>query len=237
MAINTKRTFVDNTFMPSNLDDEGFILAKNFISQERIAVILREMESSSFNPNTSGIRHIHKKLPSVAQYSKSDEFAAVSKNYLNPQHSLVRSILFNKTPEANWYVTWHQDKTVAVTEKFDDPEWKTWSIKENILHVQPPLAVLDSMVTIRIHLDETTRNNGCLKIIPASHKYGILSQDRIDELIAKGESVYCEAQAGDALIMRPHLLHSSSKSIDSSNRRVLHLEFSSWQLPEGIKWA
>lgn len=217
--------------------DNGFLQINDFMSPEWIAAILAEMKSSSLNTDISGIRHIHKKLSSVERYINSDEFACISKNYLNPRHALVRSILFNKTPESNWYVTWHQDKTVAVTEKFDDPKWKAWSIKENILHAQPPLIVLNSMVTIRIHLDDATQNNGCLKIIPNSHQYGFLSKDDMDGLIAKSNIVYCEAKAGDAVIMRPHLLHASSKSIDSSNRRVLHVEFSDWQLPKGIDWA
>ncbi len=29
---------------------------------------------------------------------------------------LVRSLLFDKTPESNWPVLWHQDRTIAVTE-------------------------------------------------------------------------------------------------------------------------
>lgn len=120
--------------------DKGFIQVKDFMSSEWMSAIFGEMQSSSLEFDASGIRHIHKKLPSVFQYIASDEFTHHIQNHLTPQHKLVRSILFNKTPETNWYVSWHQDKTVSVSEKFSDPQWKNWSIKEGVLHIDSTAA-------------------------------------------------------------------------------------------------
>jgi ectoine hydroxylase-related dioxygenase (phytanoyl-CoA dioxygenase family) len=219
-----------------NFSKDGFEITCNFMSAEWILHILHDIEQTALNLDVTGIRHIDKKLNSISAYLASAEFSQSAKPYLTSEHKLVRAILFNKTPEANWYVTWHQDRTISVSEKFDHPEWKNWSLKEGQLHVQPPLAVLENMVTIRIHLDEATQDNGCLKIIPGSHQMGLMSQDEIYKLVAQNSCIYCEAKTGDALIMRPHLLHASSKSIDPSQRRVLHLEFSDWILPQGICW-
>jgi ectoine hydroxylase-related dioxygenase (phytanoyl-CoA dioxygenase family) len=218
-------------------DNNGFELTKNFMSAEWIDRILHDIEKTALDLDVSGIRNIDKKLNSISAYLASAEFAENAKSYLTSQHKLVRTILFNKTPNTNWYVTWHQDKTVSVSEKFDDLEWKNWSVKEGVLHVQPPLAVLENMVTIRIHIDDTNRNNGCLKVISGSHRKGLLSQDQITEIVARDNVVYCEARAGDALIMRPHLLHASNKSTDPSHRRILHLEFGDWVLPAGSIWG
>ena len=215
----------------------GFSVGRAFMSPEWLSRILHGIEQTALDIDVTGIRHIDKKLKSVSDYLASVEFSNRTKEFLSPKHKLVRTILFNKTPGTNWYVTWHQDKTVAVSEKFDDPEWKNWSLKEDVLHVQPPLAVLKTMVTIRIHLDHASQDNGCLKVIPGSHRYGLLSQDQITEIVSRKSPVYCEASAGDALIMRPHLLHASSKSTEPSQRRVLHLEFSDWVLPVGVGWA
>ena len=221
----------------NNFGITGFSLERNFMSANWISQILNDIEQTQLDIDVTGIRHIDKKLKSVSTYLASEEFSNNAKSYLSSQHKLVRAILFNKTPETNWYVTWHQDRTVSVSEKFENPEWKSWSLKEGVLHVQPPLAVLENMVTIRIHLDQTTKENGCLKVIPGSHLSGLLSQDQITEIVSREEPAYCEAVAGDALIMRPHLLHASSKSADPSQRRVLHLEFSDWVLSAGVSWA
>ena len=81
------------------------------------------------------------------------------------------------------------------------------------------------MVTFRIHLDEATIENGCLKVIPSSHMLGVISQDEIyAHASTKAESLIV-APALSALAMRPHLLHASSKA---SKRRILHLEYSGY---------
>jgi len=216
--------------------DKGFEIVDDFISQHWLTMIVSEIEKSDNLNIDSGVRHINKKLPIIADYLNSAEFQEKSRTFLPVGASLVRAILFNKSPESNWYVTWHQDKTVSVSKQFDAAGWRTWSIKEGCLHVQPPLVVLEQMVTIRVHLDATPKENACLKVIPDSHKLGLLSPEQISKIVAKNEAHYCEANKAAALIMRPHLLHASSKSTAPGNRRVLHFEFSSWRLPDGVVW-
>ncbi len=130
-----------------------------------------------------------------------------AQKYVRGTPTLVRAILFNKTFNNNWLVTWHQDKTVTVSTKFECDGWEPWSIKDNIHYVQPPIEVLNYMVTLRIHLDDTDENNGCLKVIPKSHMFGILPQDKIFEHTKKHEQVSCIGKRGSVLVMRPHILH------------------------------
>jgi ectoine hydroxylase-related dioxygenase (phytanoyl-CoA dioxygenase family) len=217
--------------------ENGCEITEGFISENWRSIILNEIETSEISTEVSGVRSINKKLKSVAEYLSSTEFKNKASSYVPVNAQLVRAILFNKSPESNWFVTWHQDKTVSVSCKFEDSGWGAWSIKENTLHVQPPLAVLEGMVTIRVHLDSTPKGNGCLKVIPNSHKLGILSSEQITEVVASQKAYFCEAEECAALIMRPHLLHASSKSSEPCNRRVLHFEFSNWQLPRAVCWG
>jgi len=110
-------------------------------------------------------------------------------------------------------------------------------VKDNVHHVQPPVSVLNTMLTFRLHLDATNENNGCLKVVPGSHHYGILNQSEITQIVKESVVVSCVAKAGDAIIMRPHILHSSSKSMETRHRRVVHLQFSNFTLPANICWA
>ena len=217
--------------------ENGCEIVEDFISESWLCKILEEIEISEISTDVSGVRNIDKKLKSVAEYLNSNEFKEKASAFVPANGQLVRSILFNKSPESNWFVTWHQDKTVSVSSKFEKPGWSAWSVKENTLHVQPPLAVLEGIITIRVHLDPTPKENGCLKVIPNSHKLGILSQEQIIDIIASEDAYFCEAEKRDALIMRPHLLHASSKSSEPNNRRVLHFEFSNWQLPSSVYWG
>ena len=219
-----------------NLLEDGFELFDNFISQDWLQTILNEIETSSLSTEVSGVRHVDKKLNSVFDYVNSRQFNELSSVYFSKKAQLVRAILFNKTPESNWFVTWHQDKTVTVSKQFQDENWNVWSVKEGVIHVQPPIELLENMVTIRLHLDAAPKENGCLKVIPRSHQLGLLTSEKINDVVASQEATYCEAKQGSALIMRPHLLHASSKSTLPINRRVLHLELSDWVLPSGVSW-
>jgi ectoine hydroxylase-related dioxygenase (phytanoyl-CoA dioxygenase family) len=81
------------------------------------------------------------------------------------------------------------------------------------------------MVTFRIHLDDTSKSNGCLKLIAGSHHEGVMTHAEIQNYIKGKAVVTFSAKAGSALVMRPHLLHSSSRALSPSQRRVLHIEY------------
>ncbi|MBI3561625.1 MAG: phytanoyl-CoA dioxygenase family protein [Gammaproteobacteria bacterium] len=184
-----------------------------------------------------GVRNLEKRFSSILALTRDPTILSIAKDLLNSRVSLVRALFFDKTPEKNWYVTWHQDKTVTVNRKTELPGWGPWSIKEGLHHVQPPLAVLNKMITLRLHIDPSDEDNGCLKVIPGSYKLGILQQTQIDAIVQDTRATPCIVAAGDAVIMRPHLLHASSKARQPSHRRVVHLEYSSFTLPAGLGWA
>jgi len=75
-----------------------------------------------------------------------------------------------------------------------------------------------------------------LQGIPGSHRYGRLDADRIAALKTATPEVLCAAAAGDALLMRPLLLHASSKSMSVRRQRILHIEYCSDSMPAGMAW-
>ncbi|MCV6624914.1 MAG: phytanoyl-CoA dioxygenase family protein [Cellvibrionaceae bacterium] len=217
--------------------ENGYEIVDGLLSQGEIKCIKGELEAVGFPAKVGGIRNAEKKFSTIRELAASKKLVALANNYLPGEASLVRAILFNKTEENNWLVTWHQDKTVAVSDKFEKESWGPWSTKNGVPHVQPPIEVLNQMVTVRIHLDDAGLENGCLKMLPKSHSLGVLDHTVIQEYVKNHDSVTCEASAGSALVMRPLILHSSSKSSNPSQRRVLHLEYSSFKLPAGVTWA
>ena len=148
----------------------------------------------------------------------------------------VRAIWFNKSAEANWLVAWHQDLAIAVRERVDVPGFVAWSVKEGVPHVQPPVEVLERMLTVRIHLDEANSENGALRVIGGTHRLGRLSAEQIATLREDRGETLCAAAARDALLMRPLLLHTSGRSTSDRPRRVLHIEYAGEELPGGLEW-
>jgi ectoine hydroxylase-related dioxygenase (phytanoyl-CoA dioxygenase family) len=68
---------------------------------------------------------------------------------------------------------------------------------------------------LRIHLDDTDENNGALRVIPKSHVKGIYRSETIDW--SKETEVTCKVPKGGIMLMRPLLLHASSRTTNNKN--------------------
>lgn len=175
------------------------------------------------------------KIPAVLQLASSESIRRLVEPTLGRGAFAVRGILFNKLVGANWRVAWHQDCVIAVHDRKDVPGWGPWSVKAGIAHVRPPAEVLARMLAVRIHLDDCDERNGPLRVIPESHMHGLFTEAEILDLPKRG-AVTCTARTGDAIVLRPLLLHASSSAREPKNRRVVHIEFAAEDLPDDVDW-
>ena len=218
-------------------EKDGIEIRKNFLSSEYIEFVKSDIDLENKKLELYGIRNLEKKFISISKLVQDEDILSEAQNLLHDRVNLVRALFFDKTPAKNWLVSWHQDKTVTLNKRVEMPGWSAWSLKEGVHHVQPPVSVLDNMVTFRLHMDDADNDNGCLRVIPGTHILGVLNQEEIDDLVKNKKPVSCIVEAGDVVIMRPHLLHASSKARVPSHRRVVHIEYSSYKLPDGVIWA
>jgi hypothetical protein len=218
------------------LENDGFEILKNFIPIEMIEQIKEEVAHYDAPYPKYGIRNADKKFTMVSMLMRDPLLVKKATELLGAPPQIVRVIFFDKTEENNWLVPWHQDRTIALNKKVDIDGWGRWSVKDGVDHVQPSVDVLDNMVTFRMHLDDSDRNNGCLKVIPRTHTRGLLSQKEIHDITAEEKYIYCEVKAGDVVLMRPHILHASSKCVSPKHRRIVHIEYSNYQLSYGLEW-
>jgi Phytanoyl-CoA dioxygenase (PhyH) len=147
----------------------------------------------------------------------------------------VQCTIFRKTPECNWKVPYHQDLSIPVAVRVDAPGLSGWSLKEDGHYVQPDEALLAAMLAVRLHLDPCPAASGALRVVPGSHRLGRIEAERI-ATIHKQHEVVCDADAGDLLLMRPLLLHASSKARVPNGRRVLHFLFAPSRPGQGLSW-
>ena len=148
----------------------------------------------------------------------------------------VQCTLFDKTPGRNWLVALHQDLSIPVRARVDAPSFGGWSTKEGAVFVQPPVEVLENLLAVRLHIDDCGMENGPIRVVPGSHRAGRLGASAALEARAARRDVPCLAKRGDAVLMRPLLLHASSKARAPSRRRVLHIVFGPPSLPQGVQW-
>lgn len=214
----------------------GFLVVQHHLDHSSIQSARVDAEAAFAAPGArgAGIRDALR-WPALRSLAHSPPILTLAHALLDDHAAIVRAILFDKSPNANWDVPWHQDTTIAVQQRADVPGFGPWSVKAGIPHVQPPADVLERVATIRIHLDDCGPDNGPLLVVPASHLAGILRDP--DPADCDSRSVCCDVPAGGIVAMRPLLLHASRRSTAPSHRRVLHLEFASGPLPGGLQWA
>lgn len=91
------------------------------------------------------------------------------------------------------------------------------------------------MLSIRLHLDDGDESNGALRVLPGTHRSGRLSAERVQEL-RQQSAFLCAVSAGDALLIRPLLLHASGRSTSTRHRRILHIDYAAPALPDELNW-
>jgi ectoine hydroxylase-related dioxygenase (phytanoyl-CoA dioxygenase family) len=225
------------------IERHGFSVIQEAIDLEAVGPLLEEIERITANEFASeragkvfAIRDLLNILPSTRKLANGSLLRSIVEPVLGKRAKVVRAVYFDKHEAANWKVAWHQDLTIAVRQQLNVTGYGPWSIKAGIPHVQPPVSVLQNMLTLRLHLDHTDEANGALRVLPGSHKHGRLNAQDIESCQERDEIVTVKVTKGGALLMRPLLLHASSSAKHPRHRRVLHFEYSSSDLPHGLEW-
>jgi len=216
-----------------NLQEDGFTIIENIYSKEEVKTILQYLEKHEVQ-KSFGVRYFLKLFPSIHELIFNNNILTIIKN-IAPNANIIKSIYFDKPPHANWIVNWHQDLTINVEGKINDTDYKNWRVLTDRTVVQPPLYILNNIFTIRIHLNKCTTENGALRIVKNSHLQGITPLQGMSAELSNIEKI-CEVDQGGILIMKPLLFHSSRRTENNKNRRVIHIEFCDVKLPEGLTW-
>jgi ectoine hydroxylase-related dioxygenase (phytanoyl-CoA dioxygenase family) len=221
---------------------EGFAIADDIFTQQEIDLLLSVISKADANKVTFrktndlfAIRQFLKEIPDAVNIIFNDRLRFIISKIFSNGFFAVKSIYFDKPEQSNWFVSYHQDLTISVENKYETEGFTSWTIKQNQFAVQPPLNILQNNFTIRIHLDDTDEQNGALRIIPKSHLKGIVRQDKAEENTEP--EMICSVKKGGIMIMKPLLLHASNRTTNNKKRRVVHIEFSNQKLPGKLNWS
>ncbi|MEM9942890.1 MAG: phytanoyl-CoA dioxygenase family protein [Planctomycetota bacterium] len=232
-----------STELTTHIEGNGYLLLKNIFHEGRLKRVLGEVEKAIQLANQSSIksragdtyaaRNLGDQNPALLAVWRHPSLQGALKEVLGSQCGLVRILYFNKHPQRTWSLPWHKDKTIAVKDhSLPSKHFSKPTMKSGIQHVEASDSILQQMVTLRIHFDSATAENGALHVIAGSHRNSNKDED-------SSEARLVETEPGDVLMMRPLLSHSSqsSKPGTQKHRRILHLEFAANPvLPDGFQW-
>jgi len=195
--------------------ENGYLVVKNLFDQRAVSEALSAIDEIISRPDADKNSEKEPKDNSIVRRiwsptNKHRTFDELSKddNLLNVIQSLIgENILFHysklnmKGPKVGSIVEWHQDFSYY-------PHTNT------------------DLLTALIFFDNATQENGCLQVIPGSHKNGLLSHDidgffrgKISD-VNKDDAVYVEVKAGDVLFLHCLTMHASAVNTSTLPRRT-----------------
>lgn len=209
--------------LTKSFDSNGFAVVDGVLSDDEIIVIERNLAGLGIDKAGSRNVLINEWCARLAKTLKRHKIVS---SYLPRNAVAVQCTYFEKSSGKNWLVALHRDYSIPVKRQFEASGWSQWSEKEGAFYARPPMDVLESLIAIRVHLEDNTKTNAPLHVVPGSHNTCQNSGTRTECLVRKGGIV----------LMRPLLLHASSKLLEGS-RRVLHFTYGFHSLPDGAEWA
>lgn len=221
--------------LADTIASNGWAVTPSILAPSAIESAIASLSTLPDSSHRGGARNLLD-IEGVRQLARSPDVRAAAEAVLGPECFAVRGLFFDKRPDANWWVPWHQDLTVAVADRRDVPGFGPWTVKAGVQHAQAPVDVLERMLAVRIHLDDCGPENGPLRLLPGSHTQGILGTVAIMARAGESAGDVGLASAGAILAFRPLLLHSSHPAESPSHRRVVHFEFAAGELPGGLEW-
>ncbi|WP_367179730.1 WYL domain-containing protein [uncultured Psychroserpens sp.] len=219
------------------LEYKGFGILNHVYTKRDIRKLKTKLDAyiKHNNEQAFGMREVLIKMPELKDILFNKNFRKLIRS-IDKDAFMTKAVYFDKSPQDNWYVTWHQDIPINVSKKIDTEGFASWTNKKGVISVRPPETISKNTFSMRIHLDDTTIKNGALKIIPGSHRKQLTDED-IKLISANSIPFISEVGSGGVQLLKPLVLHASSESKVQRRRRVLHLEFSSLELPNGLEYA
>jgi ectoine hydroxylase-related dioxygenase (phytanoyl-CoA dioxygenase family) len=218
--------------MSAPFESDGFTLVPEVLSPHECETISGHIRTNS---SSGGTRNLLSNSWCTSLAARLVQHPSLSQ-LITSNHFAVQCTYFEKSAERNWLVPFHQDLSIPVAHRVSEPSLRGWSEKEGALFVQAPVELLEQLVAVRVHLDACMEVDGPLKVIPGTHRQGVIAPDAAASISHSTPAVLCVAPLGAALVMRPLLLHASSKSTGNGRRRVLHFLYGPPRLMHGLQW-
>ncbi|MFZ0522520.1 MAG: phytanoyl-CoA dioxygenase family protein [Candidatus Acidiferrales bacterium] len=221
----------------TKIEKQGFAILPGVLMPDEIARLDQRLTRNPLPRSRAGMRHALRH-PDVCAVASDSRLLDIAREILACDPFPFRATLFDKSPVSNWLVVWHQDTALPLRERRDIAEWGPWSVKDGVIYAHAPAHALSTVVALRLHLDDSSSENGPLRVLPRTHTIGVLDDNAIHRLSTQIAPVDCLVPRGGVLAMRPLIVHASSKSRSEIPRRVLHIEYAaSAKLAEGLELA
>lgn len=202
--------------------ENGYLVLRSVLSPSGLEQMREESmqawqkEKESFDPDKSWLQNsllvnIHHQSPTIRSYYFNGPLVEIASQLIGPNIKGATSQLTFKMKGNTKPFGWHQDNGYGELDPYN-------------------------ALTTLTALDDTDRGNGCLWLIPQSHKDGQIRVEQNETQKKSGSEIIVEAddslavpmemKAGDVLIFNCWMLHKSDGNYSSDrDRRILFLRY------------
>jgi hypothetical protein len=106
----------------TSVEQHGFSIIPAVLKAEEIETLREILASLEHHRSRAGIRHLLSH-PAVAKIAADPHLLGIAQSVLGSDAFPFRATLFDKSPDANWLITWHQDTALPLREKHEIPGW------------------------------------------------------------------------------------------------------------------
>ena len=165
-------------------------------------------QSKGFKGATLNYRKIQdlEYVPAFLEYLQQPIFREICARTYGPDTdiAILRAMFMNKPANRGTFLPWHQDRWTALDR---DPRITVWTA-----------------------IDPATIANGCVQVIPKSHRYGLINPTHGTGFLSEAQSaaictedriVFIELEPGEVVLLHNYLLHASDVNRSSISRRAL----------------
>ena len=212
-------TSEEKTFYEKN----GYVVVKGLLTKQEAAGYRKECHElaarlqkfrdidavwSSVKADASGKKPVLQHCHDVQFYSAAfarlivdERMTSIAQSIIGPNVQLHHSKMFIKPPEKGAPFPMHQDTPYFEHEKH-------------------------SMIAVIFHFDDAPIEKGCLRVVPGSHKLGVIPSDRPDHSLSPEEypvekALPLPAEAGDAVFFSYLTIHGSGLNVSSEARTTV----------------
>jgi ectoine hydroxylase-related dioxygenase (phytanoyl-CoA dioxygenase family) len=148
----------------------------------------------------------HFRDPRLLEFLLSDEALDLVAPFIGPNIALWSSHFISKDPYTGRATPWHEDSAF-------------W---------QGRLSSYDNIITIWLALDPADRENGCMRVVPGSHRNGFSEYEAVDSErhtfdrqikdMDESQAVYFELAAGECSLHDSRIMHGAAANTSPRRR-------------------
>lgn len=178
---------------------------------DSVAVSWETYDDEGHRPRIRQLMHAEKVCPSIDRFIRAEYTLDIIEDLLGPDLAFFHCKLLMKSSEDGTITPWHQDYGYW-HRTYNEPRY----------------------LNCMIFLDDSTLENGCLQVVPGSHKLGLLTHEERRQSFGRflpgyfyprDDAMPLEVEAGGAIFFGPLIIHGSDANRSKRHRRACTTAF------------